>query len=299
MSSYKDYLSDVDGLLKVAKAKATKFIECNIWNEISYGDLTSWLGNFNSDEEKLIAVFLLDNLSFKSNDQIKALISHALKSCMPSCFSNETLEILSSEALSNTLITRKCSEVLKIVPVIRDIDPPTKSGPSVARLYKRLGRVNENNMIWPWQIPDAIKQGFTKFVFIDDTLATGEQFIEFCDRNVKGLEDSAEFGYIPMVAHDSGILAVTNKYPGIKISPVELADQESNFFDKARMAEIDDLRDLYDIVSKKVFTKNFYQNQRYGYGKLSMTLGFAHSTPNATLPMYWYSSENYNPLMRR
>ncbi|WP_442908136.1 phosphoribosyltransferase-like protein [Halomonas sp. IOP_14] len=30
-----------------------------------------------------------------------------------------------------------------------------------------------------------------------------------------------------------------------------------------------------------------------------MTFSYAHSTPNASLPLYWYEDENFSPLVRR
>ena len=294
--SYQDLLPDVDNLWLKSKVQAEKLIECGFWEGIAYKDLIHWMGNFKTPEEKLLCALLLDRFNFKSSAQLKALIGHSLISCMPACFIKETSTILSQKLFETSLLGRKVSSDIRLVPVIRDSDPPTKSGPAVARLFKRLGGVNEKNMIWPWQLDEAISSGVNKIVFIDDTLATGDQFVGFLDRFFCGEVNKVCFGYIPLVAHVDGISNLNQKYPFISVEPVELADSSSSFFNQKN---IPDLKDLYDSVAGRIFSSSFYKESRYGYGKLSLTVGFEHSTPNATLPLYWYSSESFRPLVRR
>ena len=65
---------------------------------------------------------------------------------------------------------------IKIIPVIRDKDSPAKSGPSVARLYRRDLNILDEHMTWPWLIDKCYEEGSRVFVFIDDIVATGNQF---------------------------------------------------------------------------------------------------------------------------
>tara|TARA_Y100001934_G_scaffold147459_1_gene177073 strand:+ start:440 stop:1342 length:903 start_codon:yes stop_codon:yes gene_type:complete len=296
-----DDLDDASDRLAIARMRATRLIETGIWNGLAYSDLQAWIANFKSPDEKLLASLLLDSFTFKSQEQLAAQIKACLTSSIPYSLANRSIDILNGIDFSSVLKKKyERNLTMYLVPVIRDIDPPTKSGPSVARQFKRLECINEEYMIWPWQIRDKIASGGKIFIFIDDTLATGEQFEGFLKQYVpSSYPDEVKFSYVPLVAHTSGLRRVEKLFPRISVCPVEVATVENSFFNNHLTKNYTDLKALYDEVVKRIFNKGFYKQSRYGYGDLALTLSYNHSTPNATLPVYWYSSNNFHPLVRR
>lgn len=296
-----DEVTNAEDKLALARMRATRLIETGIWSGLKYSDLGAWIGNFQSQKAKLLASLLLDSFSFKSQEQLASQMRVCLTSSVPYSLSSNSLDILNGTDYMDVLTKKhNLDKSLFLVPVIRDIDPPTKSGPSVARQFKRLCLVNEEYMIWPWQIEEKINEGAKTFIFIDDTLATGEQFEAFLKQYIPNTSKvGIRFSYVPLVAHSSGVSRVRKEFPNISVYPVEIATTENSFFGNTQSSKYSGVRDLYDEVVQDIYTTSFYKKSRYGYGDLALTLSYTHSTPNATLPVYWYSNENFNPLVRR
>lgn len=211
----------------------------------------------------------------------------------------DPLDALFSEDFIDVLTAKSARSDIRIVPVIRDSDPPTKSGPSIARLYKREIKINDDYVIWPWLIGEYYDKGVRVFIFIDDTLATGKQFSEFLNQTIKRTYEGARFVYIPLLAHERGLTFIKENYPDLLVSPVEVVNESFSFFNNDKSMLVEDLECLYLKVAKKYLNKRLYKKMAKGYEGLALTFSYNHSTPNASLPLYWYDSESFSPLVRR
>ena len=300
LKSYKDYLDELPTIKRIVRERARQLIEHKIWNTIDYDILDRWQNNFEGDEEELLSTLLLDQLIIRSVEQTSALISHAIETALPNALATNVWQALEETDYLETLTSRAEKKTkIRIIPVIRDNDPPTKSGPSVARLYRRCININENFMIWPWKLKKHYENGIRKFIFIDDVAGSGDQFCNFVSTMIKDDYPLAEFIYIPLLAHSIGLKRIKNKYPKIKIGAIEVADESSSFFNRKATKNITDLKDLYLRVAKKHLSNNLYTKMALGYENLSTTISFSHATPNTTLPLYWYESDTFSPLVRR
>jgi uracil phosphoribosyltransferase len=298
--SYKNLLDTAPSLLLRAKQDALLLVENKVWDSISEESLESWLNNFESEEEKLLSAYLLDALIFRSSDQIKALLYNAIESVLPNTLIENPWDVLANDRPIDKLTHRNTERYkTRIVPVIRDSDPPTKSGPSVARLYRRHVGISDDFMIWPWMIKKNHQTGVKTFVFIDDVLGTGKQFSEFFEKLGVDCLGGAEFIYIPLLATVSGIKNVKEKFPFLKVAAVEMIDETYNFFNRPSVRNIFDLQDLYLKVEKNKVNKRLLGKMSLGYSKLGLTFSYYHSTPNATLPLYWYEDDSFSPLVKR
>ncbi|WP_148253385.1 phosphoribosyltransferase-like protein [Aidingimonas lacisalsi] len=299
MNYYKDYLDQVEEYLVKMKKNARLLIEENIWDSVRYEDVELWLQNFSGDEEKLLAGLLLDNLVFRSAEQTSSLLNSAIDCSLSHAIYNNPLDVLRGEDYKNILTSRYGNPDIKVVPVIRDLDPPTKSGPAIARLYKRHVGLAEEHMIWPWLVEKEYAKGVRTFVFIDDTLATGNQFSEFLEKYANlGILD-ATLIYIPLLAHREGLEKINREYPKVIISPVETVDEKDSFFELGNASMFDDLENLYLVVAEKYLNRRLFKIMCKGYKGLALTFSYNHSTPNSTLPLYWYEDEHFKPLLRR
>lgn len=297
--SYKDLLDEAPEYALKVKQYAKLLIDQKIWDSISHSELDNWLNNFEGLEEELLAALLLDGLIYRSAQQTTSLLISALECALPFAIYETPEAVISGVNFIKVFSAKTVDPSIKIVPVIRDSDPPTKSGPSIARMYRRQLGLNDKYMIWPWLIGKNVDSGVKTIVFIDDVLATGNQASEF----LKGLElhkyPGVDFSYIPLLAHKDGIANLLKDHPAVKVSAVEIIDDDSCFFKIEKMAKIADLEELYLAVSKKYLNRRLHNGMAKGYEDLSLTFSYYHATPNASLPLYWYESETFSPLVRR
>jgi hypothetical protein len=299
MTSYKNLLDQTPEYMLKVKQYAKLLIDEKIWDSISHNDLDGWLNNFKTPEEKLLSALLLDSLIYRSAQQTTALLRSALECALPLAIYDCPNSVINGDDFLKIFTSKSIIKNIRIVPVIRNADPPTKSGPSIARMYRRNLSVNDDYMIWPWLIEENYKNGVKDFVFIDDVLATGQQASEFLQKlELQNFAD-ARFSYIPLLAHQDGIDKLNKDHQFVKVSPVETLDKNSCFFTIEKMAQIKDLETLYLEVSKKFLNKRLYNKMAKGYNDLSLTFSYYHATPNASLPLYWYESDTFAPLVRR
>jgi len=299
MKSYKDCLYELTDYMARVKQSSRLLIEQNIWDSISYDNLDVWLSNFKTSEEQLLSALMLDNLIYRSAGQTKALLLYALDSALTNAVYPTPWDVLHGDNYLEILSRRGSGNPIRLIPVIRDLDPPSKSGPSVARLYKRELNISDDYMSWPWLIGDMYRNGIRQFVFIDDVIASGEQFLEFLKKHIDSTLVDAEFYYIPLLAHETGIANVKKEFPQVKIHPVETVNDSDSFFNSKKNLEIKDLKQLYLDVEKKFVNKRLRGSVSLGYKELSLCFSYYHSTPNATLPLYWYEDDVFQPLVRR
>lgn len=299
MISYKDLLDQAPEYHLKVKQYAKLLISEKIWDSISQNDLDGWLGNFKSEEEKLLSALLLESLVYRSAQQTTALLRSSLQCALPLAVYDSPTAVFDGADFISIFTSKSKLENFRIVPVIRDADPPTKSGPSIARMYRRSLGVNDEYMIWPWLIGEHYKQGVRDFIFIDDVLATGQQVSEFM-KPLKLTEfKDAKFAYIPLLAHVDGVEAVKKSCPFLRVSPVEIIGDSSSFFKGEKFSKIVDLEELYMSVSKRMISRRFLKKMAKGYNGLALTFSYYHATPNSSLPLYWYESDNFSPLVRR
>lgn len=299
MASYKDFLDEVPEYVIKVKQYAKLLVDEGIWDSISHDDVDNWFLNFSNEEEHLLAGLMLEGLVYRSASQTSSLLRNAIGAAISHAIYQNPIEALFSENFLNVLTSKDVRGDIRLVPVIRDSDPPTKSGPSVARLYKREIKINDDYMIWPWLIGDNYKKGVRVFVFIDDTLATGKQFSAFIEHSIDKEYKDACFIYIPLLAHEKGLKFIKSKHERLLVSPVEVVSDEFSFFKTGKAALFDDIEELYLKVAKKYLNKRLYRKMAKGYEGLSLTFSYSHSTPNASLPLYWYDSDDFSPLVRR
>jgi hypothetical protein len=275
------------------------YIRLGLWT-IEPAALDGWLSNFVSPEEKHMAACLLDEVVFRSESQVRAMIlqllQRTLSDAMADCnqFGIDWQELLSDD---------QKDPAVRIVPVIRDSDSPTKSGPLVARLYRRLGGVSDKWMIWSWLISKSIRSGVKSLLLIDDFLGSGEQFIKFARRFRLHRLDSIKIIYAPLIAHPDGMSAVAKDYPKICLVPGEILSKKSIV-----LAQTDETFDGHNGMQSARQLYCAYWTRRgirlskkilYGWDELNLALAFHHGTPNATLPLFWLSGRSHKAIFSR
>src|SRR5690606_37842441 len=125
------------------------------------------------------------------------------------------------------LQNRWVDPLIRLVPVILDSDPPSKSGPLVMRRLKKEIGIADKWMIWPWQIKAAVDKGTKIIVLVDDMLGSGTQIEDFCNKEkLREVTGNAKVIYAPTVAHQAGIDHIKNVWPELNIVTSELLTEE-------------------------------------------------------------------------
>jgi hypothetical protein len=283
--------------------RCNNLIASGIWDGFSRVRLDTWMKNFQSALERYFGACILDALIFRSQKQTVALMEHLFERAIPDlqrqypCSDGDFwLEALQRNTLGP-------DPHLRLIPVIKRSDPPAKSGPALARLYRRHLQIGQHWMIWPWQITWARQVGIKKFLFIDDFLGTGQQFSEFAEQF--GLQHSLQGCYAlyaPLVAHKRGIDHLKKTCPDLHVVSVEVIDDSYSVFSGNSLCFNDGLntpltaRSFYDsLVQRAQFPVR--PEALRGYGKLSLCYAFAHATPDNSLPIIWAEGPGWKPLL--
>ena len=284
-------------------------IGSGIWHGISSNRLDTWFNNFKTNDERYFAACLLDALIYRSEEQTVALMKHLFQKVLPDFGRAHAAKWSLPDdwmgAFRATALSR--DPRIRIVPVIRWRDPPTKSGPLLARLYRRHLGFNDAWMIWPWQIDHCKGRGVSAFLFIDDFMGTGEQFLKFAKQFAIMQRLNGVFAaYAPLVAHEDGVKAVESEMPDVHTCAVEVlnskydlfADNSVWFRDVGETNSPQSARSFYErlIRSRSLPIPPKYST---GHGKLAIAYAFRHATPNNCLPVFWIRNSNWKSLLER
>ena len=289
---------------------AKRYIEVGFWQGIERSKFERWCTQFKTSEERVLLAFLVESIVYRSNAQTAALIDHAIYKIIPQSLYQATNDETHFTSIRSILSSKTKDINYGIVPVIRDIDPPTKSGPLVARLYKRLGGVNEKLMFWPWTVPENARLDYV--IFVDDFVGSGNQFLRFIDKHIseKVIDEETRCVYAPLTASTEGLKKIAEERPDIHLAPIEVISSSDSFFNyisrkyKFTDDENSEISEIYDSFLKKVKLhkiggNNPNYNMARGYKGLAMTYAYQHATPNASLPLLWANNDHYTSLFLR
>lgn len=279
--------------VEAVKADTRRLVDLGIW-DIPTQRVETWFRQFHTEVDQFFGACLTDQVLFRSPKQFDALLK-ALFRGLVQCQINPNLHDLSlAEDLSMVADPR-----VRLVPVIREDDPPTKSGLLVLRRLQRLLGVKNEWLKWPWQAAEEAKsRDDLIIIFVDDFLGTGRQFTRFYGQwNFSDMSPSTRVIYAPAVAHVEGIKNIKEKFPKIETISAELLDERHSFFSEDVWRRLgqgqvspDDARVWHDsfVKARNISLKSV---KATGVGELALTFAFAHATPNNSLPMLWVTQE--------
>lgn len=278
-------------------------IHHNIWGGLTIPRLRGWYANFHDPLEKYFAARLLDSLIYRSRHQTTAVAIQLLQRALPQSIRSSPRPSAPSDDWLLAL-RAKTDPGIRIVPVLRDSDPPTKSGLTICRLLTKQLGISEDLMIWPWQIQDQLKRGIIEFLLVDDFVGTGKQFIKFYKRfSIGTLSRQASFTYAPLSAHHKGLKSIAkNVLPTVNTVAAELLTDEHSLFAPGTLHFRDGLNS--PATARQFYLSFLHKYQltprdAFGYGQLAVSYGFEHATPNATLPLFWGRWNHFSPLLER
>ena len=293
---------NIDYFVESTITTGKQLIERGFW-EIPESRLDSWWRQFCGHEEKFFAACLLDQTIFRSRHQFESALRALFRSNLFGAVFPGEHDLCLTEAIQG-----RPDPKIRLIPVICESDPPTKSGPLVMRRLQRILRLNSKWMCWPWLAPQAIEeQDVEIIVFVDDFLGSGRQFETFFEKwdFPKKLDSRVKYIYAPVIAHQVGLDYLAKVLPSVTVVCVEKLGDSHRFFNETTWHHIgqgqvtaDDAKTWYlDFATKRKIAPRSVSP--LGYGELELAFGFSHATPNNSLPILWCSSEDWQPLLER
>jgi len=299
----------VDGLTYTREIfqRCSDLIAYDIWKDLDPSRFRQWLRNFTTREERYFAACILDGLIYRPKDQTVSLVKQLFGRVLPDLTRLDASPLGCIDNWEERL-RRSPDEGdpgVRLVTAVRRVDPPTKSAHYVARLMKREHSVREEWIIKPWEILPAIAKGIRVYIFVDDFLATGDQFSKFfSEENLHSLS-GYYLVYAPLAAHTSGIELLSRSFPALRVAPVETLDRsyglfspESRYFDDG-LNTPEGAKVFYEQVLKSKGIK-IDPALRGGYGDLELAYVFEHAAPDNCLPIFWWPhASGWTPFFHR
>ena len=287
--------------------RCESLIQYGIW-DIHVSGFKRWLRNFHTPEEQYFSACILDSFIFRSAAQTEALLKQLLQRVLPDLFRMDPpitpVPIDWRDRLRRNVVLRDPG--IRFVMVVGWDQKGAKSSPAVARMLKRSEAIEDESwVIYPWQMEEAGQAGPMTFIFIDDFLGTGVQFDGFArTTRLEKLIAEHYVVYAPLAATARAVQTLGLKYPGLRLAPVETLEETHSVFSPVSTC-------FKDEVNSPEGAREFYLEMlcergcdiivedQCGFGDLSLVYAFQHGVPVSTLPIIWWDSPTWNPLVRR
>jgi hypothetical protein len=277
-----------------------------LWREVNP---RVWLGNFLETEQRH-ARYLLNAFMYLSAPVVEQIVID----CLEALSSAVVLQPITIADGQNAW--RTFSDELRIV-IVRGEEPrPTDSGFIFSRIVRDRLDIPESHIL---DVPQALEQLHSgldaPIVFLDDFVGSGDQFVDTwtSPQNVGGERISfaavphtqARFYYCPVLATATGAATIRRECARVTLAPGHELPSDYSVFDANSLVWPDDLRPSAETVIREASVRAGIPDldggagDWRGYRRLGLTVAFAHGVPDATLPLYWWESDTWNPLKKR
>jgi hypothetical protein len=171
--------------------------------------------------------------------------------------------------------------------------------------------IPEDRILEPDKALEALLSRKGPVVFLDDFVGSGQQFVKTWQRKVhlngnapmsfemlaSVLRDT-QFFYCPLVCTTYGRDEILKQCPMLNLYPAHFLGEEYSAFS---------LNSLIWPEALQVSATQFIQtasrragiDQWQGFRRLGLTVAFEHSVPDATLPLLYWNSNGWKPLIER
>ncbi|MFY9461407.1 MAG: hypothetical protein WAP57_16875 [Aquabacterium commune] len=262
-----------------------------------------WLNNFD-EYDRILAASLLERFVFYDQKLTDILLSASFASVADGLSKGPSAppsEILHKE-LMGAIFT----------PVRGERPNPTDSGNFLCRRARQVQGVSESSIV---EIDDALKaaEAGSCIVFVDDFIGSGDQFLstwemDFGGRSFRDIQIRTKFTciYVSLVGTEFGIDNIHRNAPTVAVCVTHKIDSRGTFhgIKTANPALHTQLDQLLRKYAPRLQPSEAYMLQDeyivYGYKHRGLFFGFAHSIPDATLPIFWCKGQdNWEPLIER
>lgn len=294
--------------------KCSDFAKFQIWPLRSRLDARAWLGNFENQDLPL-ARHLLNAFTYFSDDLTRQLFLAGLQgiSALPSWRAKRSANIF---AEWSGFLNR-----LSLTYVTGEVPSPADSGHLFIRKARDHAGITEKQIFSPFEALRRIvvDDDRSPLVFVDDFVGSGDQFTDTWEREydfngkVTSLRDTTsdlersgtplEVFYAMAVCTEYGLDNIRRHCPGVEVSAGNVLDERYSVFHSESLVWPGKLVVEGQAMIRRISLSLGLPNDDsewglFGYHALGLAIGFAHKTPDATIPLFRYRSENWRPLVK-
>ena len=208
-------------------------------------------------------------------------------------------------------LTEQWKEFLSAVlvtPVQGEEDNIADSGRVFGRKARQVLGLSEDNLLEPREAAQMAKSSGRPLVLVDDFVGTGQQMITMWD--TLSLEALARSGvpmfYTPALATSYGRQAILKECNGLHLSEGQLIPPEysatakdSILWPTGRAEEFLDIVRRASMRAGIPDTGGVSVDDWQGFHKLGLALAMHGSVPDATLALFRWEENGWNPLIRK
>ena len=295
--------------------KSEALTRAGMWPSNDPGKIHSkqWLNNF--DENELdIAASLVDIFVYFSDQQVTQVLERALRRLLQDFGGSEQSVSARRDKILN------CLENTVFVPVEGETPNPTDSGNFICRRTRQILELADCQVQRPTiALQKYLNDGKT-IVFLDDMVGTGNQMSdtwkrEYSPRIPKSFRvayrrTNRQCYYVCLACSEDGKNNLS-AFHGIKLIAAHFLQERDCFNvsleripDHPRGASLQsDAQKLLAKYATSLKLNTYMQVDNFpilGFGRLGLTLGFQHSIPDCTLPIYWADGgDTWKPFSNR
>jgi len=290
--------------------------------------IEKWLANFETEEEKHHALFLLSNFMYFGLIQIKQLLISLYRDVYKYPIIEE-IRKSDSNTVDLTAINTKFKEALLQTRFLA-MGNSSESGAHLLYLFRQVNNLGTDLFAEPF-IKDAAGNvqltdtSVKHYVLFDDFCGSGSQAISYSKDTVakiKALDPTIKVSYLMLFSTKTGKKNVIDSRLFDRVEAVVEFDESFKFFaansrylqkcpDAIDKVFLKDLCVKYgeplirDIGSKLGWSgtalDGFVKDHALGFGDCQLLIGFSHNTPDNTMPIIWYDEKTitWYPIFKR
>lgn len=315
--------------------KQIKVLSETLWENRAMGNkVERWLENFDDDDEKKWALFLLSKMMYFNASNIRLLLKNLYENLFRYPLIREIRVSLDGRIDENE-IEKKYKERLKKTCFL-GVGNPSESGVHLLYYFRQENKIPKDLFVYT---DDVIvlesdkpvlnaKYKDRDFVFIDDLCGSGSQAtsknsnIKRCVEIIRNLSPQTKISYFVLFGTTKGLDVVKNaKDPnGVQLfdcveAVVEFDNSYKCFSDDSRYFKNPSDRESAKKMALKHGLKLSKQIALYeernpdeyasrhalGFKDSQLLLSMHHNTPNNTLPIIWFDEDEkiWFPIFKR
>ena len=299
-------------------------LDATVWlgRGIDQHAIEEWLKGFDEDGApgnpgRLQALYLLSRFTYFGPDQVRALAGALHRDCFRYPAIAQIRRDNDDTRDPSVLATRFNSWLTQTR--FLGMGNPSESGVHILYHYRQESELNSRLFINSHEIldlsgsePRLADPSIRRYVFIDDFCGSGVQAVRYSRDILAPLTKAAQssgvdlsVAYHVLVGTAHGLSEVKRRTSFTEVRTVlELDDTFRAFGDSSRyfgQVELPLSKDGAMDIAKR-HGAALLPSEPLGFGDGQLLLGFAHNTPNNTLPIFWHSGSNskaWSPPFRR
>jgi len=292
------------------KGKSSYLRTVQLWPKSGIFSPEEWLSNFTQNDIPF-ALRLLEGFTFYSSELVKTMFK--------SSFLNISQDVIKNKE-SFKAASRSWSYFLDNIIVVRvtgERPNDTDSGYTFSRMARDVLNIPQERILSPEDALKYISSGNTcDIVFVDDFVGSGQQFIELWKRqynaygnitsflDVSCFKSDVKFFYCPVICTQYGMTNIYKQCRNITISAAHIFGEQQSLLSENSSIWRDDMKAIGPAFLERISLEAGIPDNNgdvgcwRGFHKLGLALAFEHGYPDATVPIFYHSSDKWKPLIK-